>query len=100
MSEPVSLDSALSRLAAALDSLDQAASLKLAHEGARPDVEAELAIMQEDRARLAEDLDAATARGARLDNALAETAERVDRAIAGIRAALDAAPEEPEENEA
>lgn len=92
MTDSVSLDRALARLAAALDGLETVVGLRLAHDGARPEVEAELAVMQEDRARLAQDLDAALARGGRLDAALAATGERVDRAMGEIRAVLDAQP--------
>lgn len=92
MADIVSLDRALARLASALDGLETVVGLRLAHDGARPEVEAELAVMQEDRARLAQDLDAALARGGRLDAALIETGERVDRAMGEIRAVLDAQP--------
>jgi hypothetical protein len=93
MSEPPDLDRAIARLVAALDGLDTVVGLRLAHQGARPEIEAELAVMQEDRARLAQDLDAALARGARLDAALKETDERLARAMGEIGAALDAAPD-------
>lgn len=89
MADANALDRALARLAAALDGLETVVGLKLAHEGARPELEAELSVMQEDRARLAQDLDMALARAGALDAALAETGERIDRAIGEIRAALE-----------
>lgn len=92
MTEAASLDRALARLAAALDGLETVVGLRLAHDGARPEIEAELVVMQEDRARLAQDLDSALARGARLDAALAESGDRIDRAMGDIRAVLDARP--------
>ncbi|MET0605233.1 MAG: DUF4164 family protein [Beijerinckiaceae bacterium] len=93
MADANALDRALARLAAALDGLETVVGLKLAHEGARPELEAELSVMQEDRARLAQDLDMALARAGALDAALAETGERIDRAIGEIRAALEPAAE-------
>ncbi|WP_342360722.1 DUF4164 family protein [Terrarubrum flagellatum] len=93
MAETVTLDRALARLAAALDGLETVVGLRIAHDGARPDVEAELGVMKEDRARLAQDLDASLARGRRLDAALVESGERIDRAMGEIRAVLDANPE-------
>lgn len=92
MTESASLDRALARLAAALDGLETVAGLRVARDGARPEVEAELSIMQEDRARLAQDLDSALARNGRLDAALSESGERIDRAMGSIRAVLDARP--------
>ncbi len=88
MTEPTALDRALARLASALEGLETVVGLRVAHEGARPDVEAELAAMQDDRARLAQDLDMALARAGRLDAALAESGERIDRAVGEVRAAL------------
>ena len=91
--ESEALDRALARLAAALDGLETVVGLRLAHEGNRPELEAELSVMQEDRARLAQDLDMALARAGRLDAARAESGERIDRAIGEVRAALEPAAE-------
>ncbi|MCC7346439.1 MAG: DUF4164 family protein [Variibacter sp.] len=93
MADTADLDQALARLAAALDGLETIVGLRLAHDGARPEREAEFAVMQEDRARLAQDLDVALTRANRLDQTLAETGERIDRAVGEIRAVLGPAPE-------
>ncbi|MGL4811281.1 MAG: DUF4164 family protein [Beijerinckiaceae bacterium] len=83
------LDAALARLATAVDSLDSAVRRRKAREAASADAGTELALMQEDRARLAEELDSALDRLNRLDAAAAESAQRIDLAIAQVRTVLD-----------
>jgi chromosome segregation ATPase len=82
------LDAALKQLAAALDQLEAAAARRAEADAARADLEEELAIMQDDRSRLAVELDGATARAKSLQIANAEVARRLERASATIRSIL------------
>lgn len=84
------LDEALRRLASALDLLEAATARRAAVEAARADLTEELAVMQDDRARLALDLDAALARAKRLDAASQQVSRRLDRAGEAIRALIGA----------
>ena len=54
----------------------------------RATLEEELAVMQDDRARLATDLDSATARNRSLDQAQTQVVRRLERTGATIRAIL------------
>jgi len=91
------LDQALRRLVAALDRLELAATARLdAEQGLEP-LETELAIMRDDRSRLAVELDGALARNASLEHATREISQRVGRAIGSIEAVLGGASNgEPE----
>ena len=84
------LAGAQKRLRAALDGLDAA----LAHHAERAletaDESAEFSAMQEDRSRLAQELDAATARLRAFEAANGEALARVERASAAVRAVLAA----------
>lgn len=82
------LDAALKRLAAALDQLEAAAARRAEADAARADLEEELAIMQDDRSRLAVELDGAIARTKSLQNANAEVSRRIERASATLRSVL------------
>lgn len=82
------LDQALQHLDAALGQLEAAAQRKLELERSRGDLETELAIMQDDRARLAVDLDGALTRAATVEAAARQASERLDRAMATIGALL------------
>ncbi len=84
------LDEALRRLAAALDQLEAATARRAAAEAARADLTEELAVMQDDRARLALDLDAALARAKRLEATSQQASRRIEKASQSIRAALGA----------
>ncbi len=85
------LDAVLKRLAAALDQLEAAAARRADADAVRADLEEELAIMQDDRSRLAVELDGATARAKNLQIANGEVARRLERASATIRSVLAAA---------
>ncbi len=85
------LDVALARLKAALDQLERNVAAKLEDELSSAELEEELAIMQDDRGRLALDLDAALARVSALEKARDEVLRRLDGAGAGVAAALGAA---------
>jgi hypothetical protein len=82
------LDQALERLAVALDRLELAATARLDSEHGLEPLEAELAVMRDDRSRLAVELDGALARNASLEHVTREVAERVVRAIHDVEAAL------------
>lgn len=84
------LDRALKRLASALDLLEAAASRRAAADAARANLEEELAVMQDDRARLAVDLDGAVARAKALESANLSVSQRLDRTSATIRSILEA----------
>lgn len=91
MTHPDKLDGALARLTAALDQLERTVAVKLEDDLSSAELEEELAIMQDDRARLALDLDAALARASALEKARDEVLRRLDTAGAGVAAALGAA---------
>jgi hypothetical protein len=82
------LEDALLRLTAALDELETTAARRLEAELSHADLEEELAVMQDDRSRLALELDAALAHNASLEKARDEALTRIDRASLGIRAVL------------
>ena len=86
MSNP--LDEALRRLDTSLGMLEAAVSRRLAAEHARGDLETELQIMQDDRARLAVELDGAADRLGKVESATADVARRVERAISAIEEVL------------
>jgi chromosome segregation ATPase len=77
---PNPLDAALKRLADALESLEAADERRAAAERGRADLEEELAVMQDDRARLAAELDGALASNRALSLANADVNGRLERA--------------------
>jgi chromosome segregation ATPase len=85
---PERLDAALTRLAAALDRLDAAGERRAKADALRTNLEDELAVMQDDRSRLAAELDGAIARAESLELANDEVARRLNHASAGIKAVL------------
>ena len=91
------LDQALQRLSAALDRLELAATARLDAEHGLEPLETELAVMRDDRSRLAVELDGALARNATLEHVTREVSERVARAIGSVEAVLrDTAPSDHE----
>ncbi|MEF3367953.1 DUF4164 family protein [Methylocystis sp. 9N] len=85
------LDAAIARLKAALDQCERAVSAKLEDEFTSAELEEELAIMQDDRARLALDLDASLARQSALEKSRDEVLRRLETAGEGVAAALGGA---------
>ena len=83
-----SLDDAARRWEAALGLLEAAMTRRLEAERRRGDLETALQIMQDDRARLATDLDSAAARLARVEAAAAAVGDRVRRAIGAVQDVL------------
>ena len=91
MLRPASLDAAFKRLGAALDRLE-AASERVARGGSeKRDLADTLAVMQDDRSRLAHELDAALTRTQVLEHATDEVALRLGTAGGAIRRLLAAA---------
>ena len=84
----VSLDDGVRRLEAALGLLEAAVTRRLEAERRRGDLETELQIMQDDRARLAVELDGAMARLHRVEAATSDIGPRVERAAGAIREVL------------
>jgi chromosome segregation ATPase len=88
---PERLDAALKQLAAALDRLDAASERRAQADALRTNLEDELAVMQDDRSRLAAELDGAIARARSLELANDEVARRLCGASAEIREVLASA---------
>ena len=85
------LDEALGRMRAALDRLDAAVEKRMRHEAKRSDSDEELNLMQDDRARLAVELDGAladtralVAANAAAGKALARAAEAIESVLARV----------------
>jgi len=78
----------LKRLATALDRLDAASERRAKADALRTNLEDELAVMQDDRSRLAVELDGAIARAKSLELANDEVARRLNDASAEIRGVL------------
>jgi hypothetical protein len=76
------------RLDGALGHLEAAVSRRLDAEKSRGDLETELQIMQDDRARLAGELDGTLSRLTRAEAAAADVGVRVQRAMGAIRDVL------------
>jgi chromosome segregation ATPase len=85
---PDRLDAALRRLAAALDKLEAAGERRAKADAVRGNLEEELAVLQDDRSRLAVELDGAIARAKSLEVANEEVGRRLHHASAEIRAVL------------
>ena len=85
---PERLDAALKRLDAALDRLDAASERRAKADALRTNLGDELAVMQDDRSRLAVELDGAIARAQSLELANDEVARRLNHASAEIKAVL------------
>jgi hypothetical protein len=78
------LDRPLKRLAAAVDQLERTADRRMRHDEARASAEEEYALMQDDRSRLAVELDAALDRSRALEAATKDAGERLQRAAQTI----------------
>jgi len=90
------LEPALKRLRTAIDLLEAAVERRVRQDNMRVDAHEELALMQDDRARLAVELDGALDRNRSLLSANAEAAKRLAQAGAAIRSIL----ERPEQDSA
>ena len=89
MTMPDRLSRALGRLESALDNLEASAARRAQADAARANLEDELAVMGDDRSRLAAELDGALARSKLLAAANDEVAQRLEGATAAVQAVLD-----------
>jgi len=85
---PECLENALRTLFVALDRLDAARERRAKADGLRANLEEELAVMQDDRLKLAVELDGAAARARALETANDEVKRRLAHVSAEIRAVL------------
>lgn len=96
MSNYAQLESAFKGLLAALDQLEAVCERRLKADAERGNLEDELAVLQDDRMRLALELDDAQARAKSLELANGEVARRLAKASASIRTILgQASAQEP-----
>jgi hypothetical protein len=78
------LDNALARLDGALAQLEGAARRRIEAERGRANLETELTLMQDDRARLAAELDGTMARLGQVEGAANDVDRRLERAIGAV----------------
>jgi hypothetical protein len=90
MSDQNTIDTAVKRLALALDALDAAAERRREADRSEEGLASQLYALGVDRTKLAATLDGETARSRRLENTNREIAQRLDTAIASIQSVLDA----------
>lgn len=97
------VDEAVQRLLGAIAVLETNVMRRLDAEHRKSDLETELQLMQDDRARLAMELDSTAARLSRVDSATSHVERRVHSAIVTIEGVLaraepttDAVPEQAE----
>jgi hypothetical protein len=91
-----SLEISLKRVASAVEALEWATDLRMRHDEARATTQEEFALMQDDRSRLAVELDAAADRSRALESANAEAAKRLAQAAQAIERVLDRLAQDPE----
>jgi chromosome segregation ATPase len=90
MSESDSVETANRRLSLALDALEAATERRSESDHSEAALANQLQALGSDRARLANELDEATARSRAIESANREVAQRIDQAIETIRAVLAA----------
>ena len=83
-----SVEISLKRLASAVEALEWATDLRMRHDEARASTQEEFALIQDDRSRLAVELDAAVDRSRALESANAEAAKRLARAAQTVERVL------------
>ena len=89
MNDQSAIDSAVKRLALALDSLDAAVERRREADRSEEGRASQLHALGVDRTRLAAALDGEAARSRRLETSNREIAQRLDVAIASIQSVLD-----------
>ena len=89
------LENALARLDSALSQLEAAARRRTEAERGRANLETELTLMQDDRARLASELDGAMSRLGAVESAAADVDQRLERAMNVVGAVIARATPEP-----
>ena len=82
------IEMSFKRLASAVDALELAVERRMRHDEARANEQEEFALMQDDRSRLAVELDAAADRSRRLETANGEAAKRLAHAAQAIERIL------------
>ena len=90
MSDQNAIDSAVKRLASALDGLDAAVERRREGDRREDDLAHQVEALGVDRTRLAAALDGEAARSRKLETTNREIAGRLDAAIVSIQAVLDA----------
>jgi hypothetical protein len=85
------LDDALKKLDNALNLLEAAVARRFEAEKSRGDLATELQIMQDDRTRLAMELDAALSRLRRFETVTEDVSRRVRSAMGAVKTVLDRA---------
>ena len=90
MTEQTAIDAATKRLTQALDALDAAVERRLEADRGEARLADQVHALGADRARLAAELDAQTARSRQLETANREIARRLDAAMDNIRSVLEA----------
>jgi septal ring factor EnvC (AmiA/AmiB activator) len=88
MADQTTIDAAAKRLALALDTLDAAVERRLEADRGEARLADQIHALGNDRAKLAADLDAQTARARQLETANREIARRLDTAIENISSVL------------
>ncbi len=83
------LEVSLKRLATAIDSLERAAERRMRQDDARTNAEEEFALMQDDRSRLAVELDSALDRSRTLEAANLNAGERLAQAARAIERIIE-----------
>lgn len=89
------LEAAMTRLHASLDMLERAVARHFDVDGRRSELETELQVMQDDRARLALDLESATAQLARMNGAVLHVGRRIQAAVGRVETVLTRASAGP-----
>jgi hypothetical protein len=87
------IEAASVRLNEALNALEAAVERRCEAERSTAGLDAQLQALGSDRARLATELDAASARARRLEEANRDVAQRLDRAMETIRTVIGSAEE-------
>jgi len=90
MTEQSAIDTAVKRLALALDALDAAVELRCEADGREHALADQVRALGTDRSRLAASLDGETARVRELESANREIAQRLDLAMQTIRGVIEA----------
>jgi len=83
------LDATLERFSQALDTLEASINRRLQRRIASEHLEKELTALREDRARMAQELDAVKSETKALEGVTDEVSHRLDTAIRDIRAVLE-----------
>ena len=89
MSNTESIELATRRLALALDALEAATERRREADRGAESLANQVHVLGNDRARLANELDEATARSRGLESANREVAQRIDQAIETIRGVIE-----------